>query len=174
MEANWIQIEILGHTAIAMLLGALIGLDRELARRPAGLRTHMLVAGAGALIVKLAEIAVVHFTNELETGSVRADPVHIFVAVITGISFLGAGTILRQTNEAHVQGLTTAASLLFSVVIGMSVALSQFVLAVGATVLAILTLWGLGRIEDRINQHRRLSAPKEQGVQQPPDRPNTR
>jgi putative Mg2+ transporter-C (MgtC) family protein len=142
-----LQFGILGQCALAMVLGALIGVDRELARKPAGLRTHMLVAGASALIVNLAEVSVMHFNAMLGDGFVQADPVKIFVAVVTGISFLGAGTIIRQNHETRVSGLTTAASLLFSAVIGMSVALSQYVLAVGSTVLAIFVLWILGRLE---------------------------
>lgn len=142
---NSLQLRILLQTALAMFLGALIGLDREFAKKPAGLRTHILVAGAAALIVNLAEVAVTHFAGTVNLEFLRADPIRIFVAVVTGISFLGAGTIIR--GESGVEGLTTAASLLFSAVIGMGVALSQYVLAVGATVLAIIILFTLARIE---------------------------
>jgi len=139
-----LQLKILLQAALAMFLGALIGLDREFAKKPAGLRTHILVAGAAALIVSLAEVAVTHFAGTVNLEFLRADPIRIFVAVVTGISFLDAGTIIR--GESGVEGLTTAASLLFSAVIGMGVALSQYVLAVGATLLAIIILFTLGRI----------------------------
>ena len=148
------QLEILGQTALAMLLGAFIGLDREFARKPAGLRTHMLVAGAAALIVNLAGVAALHFEDLIGTTYLSADPIRIFVAVITGISFLGAGTIIRQAQETRIEGLTTASALLFSAVIGMAVALAQYVLAIGATGLAIATLWIIARIEQWIHRHR--------------------
>lgn len=145
-----LQLKILLQAALAMFLGALIGLDREFAKKPAGLRTHILVAGAAALIVSLAEVAVTHFAGTVNVEFLRADPIRIFVAVVTGISFLGAGTIIR--GESGVEGLTTAASLLFSAVIGMGVALSQYVLAIGATVLAIIILFTLARIEHWIRR----------------------
>lgn len=156
-ETNILQFQILGQTALAMFLGALIGIDREFAQKPAGLRTHMLVAGAAALIVKLAEVAIIHFSNGANVEFLRADPIRIFVAVVTGISFLGAGTIIRQAKETRVEGLTTAAALLFSAVIGMAVALSQYVLAVGATLMAVLTLWVMGKFQYWINQRQRAS-----------------
>jgi len=71
---------------------------------------------------------------------VRADPIRIIAAVITGISFLGAGTIIRQGQRGEVEGLTTAASLLFASAVGINVALSQWILAVGATFLALIIL----------------------------------
>jgi putative Mg2+ transporter-C (MgtC) family protein len=67
--------------------------------------------------------------------SIRSDPIRVVQAVVIGISFLGAGTIFRREKSDHVEGLTTAASLLFSGTLGISVALRQFVLAVGATAL---------------------------------------
>ena len=141
------EFQILGQTALAMFLGALIGLDREFAKKPAGLRTHMLVAGAAALIMNLTKISVIHFDKMFLSEYLQADPIRVFVAVVTGISFLGAGTIIRQAKRTHVEGLTTAAALLFSAVIGMGVALSQYVLAIGSTILAIITLWSLAKIQ---------------------------
>lgn len=126
----------------AMLLGALIGLDREVAKKPAGLRTHMLVAGASALLVALGELTVEQLTVELGGQVIGADPIRIIASIITGVSFLGAGTIIRtrQTSEGDVKGLTTAASLLFVSVVGITVALSQWIVAVGATIVALLVL----------------------------------
>jgi putative Mg2+ transporter-C (MgtC) family protein len=150
-ESHFLQFQILGQTTLAMLLGALIGLDREFAKKPAGLRTHMLVAGASALIMKLAEISVSHFEKLFISEHLRADPIRVFVAVVTGISFLGAGTIIRQQEGRQVEGLTTAAALLFSAVIGMSVGLSQYILAIGATLIAVIILWTLAKIEHWIS-----------------------
>lgn len=139
-----IQIQILGSVALAMALGAAIGLERETKEKPAGLRTHMLVAGAAAFLVALSDVAVQRFNVELGTGLVRSDPIRIIEAVITGISFLGAGTILRHKGSDHVEGLTTAASLLFVAGLGICVALSQVLLAIGAAILVLITLRGVG------------------------------
>jgi putative Mg2+ transporter-C (MgtC) family protein len=138
------QARILGAIALAMLLGGAIGLEREAKDKPAGLRTHMLVAGAAALLVALSDVAVQRFNVDLGTGLVRSDPIRIIEAVITGISFLGAGTILRHRGSGHIEGLTTAASLLFVGALGVCVALSQVLLAVGATALVLVTLRGVG------------------------------
>jgi len=139
-----IQVRIIGTVALAMILGGAIGLERETKDKPAGLRTHMLVAGAAALLVALSDVAVQRFNVDLGTGLVRSDPIRIIEAVITGISFLGAGTILRHRGSDHVEGLTTAASLLFVAALGVSVALSQVLLAVGVTALVLATLRGVG------------------------------
>ena len=149
-----VQIRILASVALAMLLGAVIGLEREAKDKPAGLRTHMLVAGAAALLVALSDVAVSRFNVDLGTGLVRSDPIRIIEAVITGISFLGAGTILRHKGSDHVEGLTTAASLLFVAALGICVALSQVLLAIGVTVLVLVTLRGVGFVR-RWSAHRR-------------------
>jgi putative Mg2+ transporter-C (MgtC) family protein len=134
------QLDILGYVALAMLLGAVLGLDREIAHKPAGLRTHMMVSGASALLVGLGNTMVHHFDIGMGYGMLQSDPLRIIEAVITGVSFLGAGTIIRRGGVQDVEGLTTAASLLFVAGVGVTVALSQWVLAVGATGLALVTL----------------------------------
>lgn len=150
---DWVvQAQVLGQVALAMLLGGFIGVERELADKPAGFRTHMLVAGAAALLVGLGDALLHRFS--LGTGdALRSDPIRIVEAIITGISFLGAGTIFRRSAEKeHVEGLTTAASILLSSAIGISVALKQFVLAVGVTVLALIVLRGFRFIQNRIDR----------------------
>ena len=114
--------------------------DREAAERPAGLRTHMLVSGAAALLVSLGSVLATNFDVELSHAVVNPDPTRLIEAVVTGVSFLGAGTIIRRQPASPVEGLTTAASILFTAAIGICVALSQFVLALGATVLALVIL----------------------------------
>lgn len=141
------QVQILVKLVVAMFLGALLGLERELANKPAGLRTHMLVAGAAALLVVLAEFSVERFQADLGGTLVRSDPIRILEAVIAGISFLGAGTIIRSRQDGSVEGLTTAASMLFIAAVGTAVALDRYILAGGATILALLILRGLGYIE---------------------------
>jgi putative Mg2+ transporter-C (MgtC) family protein len=147
------QLYSLAHVALAMFLGAVIGFERELEDKPAGLRTHMLVGGAAALFVALVDVVVGTLSAELGGGLVRSDPVRIVEAVVTGVSFLGAGTIVLRRREHQVEGLTTAASILFTAGVGMCVALSQVVLAVGATVLVLVTLRGLGLMEPWLARH---------------------
>lgn len=150
------EVAILIQLAAAMLLGALIGLDREAAQQPAGLRTHMLVAGASALLIALGELTVEQLTGELGGQVIGADPIRIIASIITGVSFLGAGTIIRtrQTPEGDVKGLTTAASLLFVSVVGITVALSQWILAIGATLIALLVLRLIPFLERVLGQKR--------------------
>src|SRR5262245_19064185 len=93
------QLEVLAEVAMAMLLGAVIGLERELAGKPAGLRTHMMVAGAAALLVSLGDVLRVRFGNRDDIDLVQSDPIRVVEAVITGVSFLGAGTIFRRSDE---------------------------------------------------------------------------
>lgn len=137
-----IQLKVLGYVVLAMFLGALIGIERETARRPAGLRTHTLVAGAAALFVLMGDVLVSQFDLALRNDILRSDPIRIIEAVITGVSFLGAGTIIRGGADSKVLGLTTAASILLSAAVGIAVALSQMVLAVGVTLLVLVTLRG--------------------------------
>jgi putative Mg2+ transporter-C (MgtC) family protein len=125
------EFQILAYVAVAMLLGALIGLEREFKDKPAGLRTHMLVAGAAALLLSLGDVVTSHFQLELGGQVVQADPIRIMEAVITGVSFLGAGTIIRSRAGGQVEGLTTAASILVAAAVGVCVALSQIVFGAG-------------------------------------------
>lgn len=135
----------LGKLLLAVVLGGLIGFEREVADRPAGLRTHMLVAGAATLLVILAERLVHQFQPE---SVVQHDPVRVIEAIIVGISFLGAGTIFRNKEAGEpVQGLTTAASVLFTAVVGIGVALEAYVLVVGAVVLILFINFGLRQLE---------------------------
>lgn len=134
------QLQILTRVAIAMLLGGLVGIEREYANKPAGFRTHMMVAGAAALLVGLADVLVERFSREAYSDILRTDPVRIVEAVITGVSFLGAGTIFFRRKDQVIKGLTTAASLLLVSAIGMAAALEQFVLAISVAVLSLLVL----------------------------------
>jgi putative Mg2+ transporter-C (MgtC) family protein len=134
------QLWALGKVGISMLLGAVIGIEREVADKPAGLRTHMLVAGSATLLVLLGDKVVEQFSNLMGTEFISSDPIRIIAAVITGISFLGAGTIIRNAANQDVEGLTTAASLLIASAVGIGVALSEWVLAGGTTLLILVTL----------------------------------
>ena len=117
-----IQLQIVGYVALAMILSAIVGIEREMADKPAGFRTHMLVGGAATLLVSLSSIIVNSFP--INSSLIQVDPIRVLEAIIAGVSFLGAGTIFRRSDQETVEGLTTAASLLFVAAIGVSVAAS--------------------------------------------------
>lgn len=144
------QMGILGHVALAGVLGGVIGLERELARKPAGLRTHMFVAAGAALLVSLGDIAVQAFSEQPYAELVRADPIRLIHAIIVGISFLGAGTIITNDRSHRIEGLTTAASLLLAMALGLATALGQYYLAGGTTLLALVVLVGLRYAEAKL------------------------
>lgn len=142
------ELQMLGKIAIAALLGGLVGIEREFAERPAGLRTHMLVGATATLFVMLADLLLSSFDPR---DIINADPVRIIEAIVVGISFLGAGTILkyRQEGERVVEGLTTSASILSVAAIGIAVALNAYILAVGAALLNLFINWGLMTLINR-------------------------
>jgi putative Mg2+ transporter-C (MgtC) family protein len=141
------ELAALGKLLLAVVLGGIIGFERELLDRPAGLRTHMLVGGAATLLVVLARHLVTTF---VPPEVVNHDPVRVMEAVIVGISVLGSGTIFRsRQGGGPVQGLTTAASLLFTAVLGIGVALGTYVLVIAATLLVLGINLGLRRFEER-------------------------
>ena len=142
------QFEVVAGVAFAMLLGGLIGFERELKNRPAGFRTHMLVAGAAALLVGMGPLMLAPYASG--TGTLlRIDPLRLVEAVVAGVGFIGAGTILGQRRGRQVTGLTTAASLLMVAIIGIAAGLHFYVLAPAATGLTLLVLFVLSRLEGR-------------------------
>jgi putative Mg2+ transporter-C (MgtC) family protein len=136
---------------ISLALGTAVGWERQIGRKPAGLRTHTLVCLGSTLFVLLT----VHAARNYGGGSV--DPTRIIHGVVTGVGFLGAGSIMRQ--EGFVQGLTTAASIWMVAAIGVAVGVGAWSLAITGTVLALFVLEGYRWIE------RRLSP--EQGTREP-------
>lgn len=144
LSAQW---SIIAEVALAMVLGGLIGLEREFAGKPAGFRTHMLVAGAAALLVALGGPLLGAYRSDAAGTAIRSDPIRIVQAAITGIAFLGAGTIIRGRDVKMIEGLTTASSLLFTGAIGISVALRQFLVAAAITVLGLAVLSGAAFVE---------------------------
>ncbi len=144
------ELRMVSEVALAMLLGGMIGFEREAADKPAGFRTHMLVAGASALLVGLSAGLLKYFSRLAGAGVLATDPIRIVQAVMVGISFLGAGTILRRPGDSSVQGLTTAASLLLAGAVGIAVVIGLYLVAAGVTVLAVLVLNLLGFLENRV------------------------
>ncbi len=145
------QFESIGLVGLAALLAGLIGLEREHSDKPAGFRTHMLVGGASAMLIILGRVLALHFDDigALEQ-SLRIDPVRIMQAIIVGVSFIGAGTILKVEAEDRVRYLTTAASILLSAGVGIAVALYQFYLAGGVVLIVLAINYVVVRIERRI------------------------
>ncbi len=151
---NLQQLQLLGKVIIAGLLAGAVGLEREFAEKPAGLRTHMLVGATAAFIVALDLRAIATLKS---LNLIRPDPTQIITAIVIGISFLGAGTIFKkpQQNGEPVEGLTTGASLLSVAAIGIAVAFDAYVLAVGVTLWDLLVNWGLRFFELRLKRKRK-------------------
>ena len=143
------QLRMLGHLAGAMALGAVLGIQRQRHDKPAGLRTHMLVAGASALLTMLGMSLTIAFEKTPGIEHSSADPIRILHAIVIGIGFLGAGTIVRRGDDNHIEGLTTAASILMAAAIGIAVSLGEYVLAVAGAVLGFVTLSFFGVMEVR-------------------------
>jgi putative Mg2+ transporter-C (MgtC) family protein len=139
----WIVLRI----AMAMLLGGVLGLEREMGRHAAGLRTHMLISGAAALIVGLGDVIAQHFAQEQYRELLRVDPVRLIEAVVAAVGFVGAGAILRSGRSDQVHGLTTASSLLMAAAIGIAAGLGNYALALGASLLSVLVLAVFRRFE---------------------------
>lgn len=123
---------------IAALLAAFIGFERERLHKPAGLRTNMIVASFTCLIVSLVRPLIDFIEDYNLSEIIRTDPIRVLEAVVVGVSFIGAGTILKQEGKNKIYGLTTAATLLFSAALGMVVALHQYLLAVLVTALVLI------------------------------------
>jgi putative Mg2+ transporter-C (MgtC) family protein len=153
---GWLgELQIIGEVALAIFLGGIIGFEREAANKPAGFRTHMLVAGAAALLVGLSDALIDNFDTDSAPSFISFDPIRLIQGIIIGISFIGGGTIIRDARTQRVEGLTTAASLLLTGGIGIAVALRQFVVAVGITLLTIVVLRVLIAVEDYLKRYAR-------------------
>ena len=135
-----LDLNIFVRLLVAMALAGVLGWERERIGKAAGIRTHILVGMGAALFVILGELFVLRF-RELD-DNMRFDPLRIIQAVVTGISFLGAGTIFvsRRNRREHVQGLTTAASIWVTAAVGMLVGLERYLLAATASVLTFCVL----------------------------------
>lgn len=128
---------------LTLFLSGLIGLERQVHRRDAGLRTHILVA-LGSCLIMLTSL----YVFDIYKDSVSLDPSRIAAGVITGIGFLGAGTIIREPEG--VRGLTTAASLWVVAGIGLAVGCGFNKMAIYTTALVLIVLHLLRYIEDRL------------------------
>jgi putative Mg2+ transporter-C (MgtC) family protein len=141
-----LELEALFKIVLAVALGGAIGLERQLHGRAAGLRTHMLVCLASALLIVASQT--VAFTALMAHPGVNlnVDPGRIAAGIITGIGFLGAGAILR-IHDNFVRGLTTAACIWLAAALGIAVGFGAYLLAGTATGLALVTLTFLDKVE---------------------------
>ncbi len=138
MMSSW---ELVLRLLLSAIVGGLIGIERESTNRPAGLRTHVLVTIGSTLIMMISQYGFM-YTN---TGIPMGDPGRIAAQVVSGIGFLGAGTILQYGNR--IKGLTTAASIWVCGGIGLAIGNGFYLGAIVTTLVVLVTLRGLGFIE---------------------------
>lgn len=144
------EMQLLIRLLLATLLGGLIGLERELHGRPAGFRTHLMVALGAALYMGVS----LHFYQVYGglSGSlaVRVDPGRVAAQIVVGIGFLGAGAIIRE--NASVRGLTTAACLWVAAAIGTACGAGMLLIAVVVTAISLVSLLVLKRVEEGLSR----------------------
>lgn len=138
--------ELVIRLIVAALLGGLIGMERELRERYAGLRTHLLVSVGAALFTIVSVYAWKAF--DFGAAGVSFDPSRIAAGIVTGIGFIGAGAILR--HGFFVRGLKTAASLWVAAAIGLAAGMGYYSAAVVTTVVVVVTLWPLRVLSQRL------------------------
>jgi putative Mg2+ transporter-C (MgtC) family protein len=124
----------------ALLIGTLVGLQRELTHKPAGLRTHMLVALGTALFI----------VGAAESGMSSADVSRVVQGLATGIGFLGGGAILKLTTEREIHGLTTAAGIWMTAAASAAAALGQISVALIGVMLGLLVLTAFHKLEKEL------------------------
>jgi putative Mg2+ transporter-C (MgtC) family protein len=141
---GWKQV---GELGLALLLSALIGLEREIRQKSAGLRTHTLVGVGAALFMLISKYG---FTDVLEPGKVILDPSRVAAQIVTGVGFLGAGIIFVRRDA--VRGLTTAASIWVTAAIGSAAGAGLPVLALATTFIYFIVAIGFHPISRRLPQ----------------------
>jgi putative Mg2+ transporter-C (MgtC) family protein len=143
---------------VAMLLGGIVGFQREHTGKPAGLRTHMLVAMGAALFVLASA----------ETGMTSTDVSRVIQGLATGIGFIGAGAILKLSVEREIRGLTTAAGLWMTAAMGVAAGLGRIGMALLSAFLTWFVLSVVGKFEHRISaaQTARDDVPETRGATQ--------
>lgn len=161
---NIITYEFVLRLFVAAMLGGVIGLEREYRAKEAGFRTHFLVALGSGLFMILSQFAFDDVLGHYE--QVSLDPSRIASQVVTGIGFIGAGTIIFQKHV--VRGLTTAAGLWVTSAIGMTAGAGMYVLSIATTVLVLLCLEALYFILQHFGTRNitvTFSTPKEENIQ---------
>ena len=136
--------QILVRLIAALFLGGAIGVDREVKNRPAGLRTHMLIALAASIFA----VTTLEIIAELEKRGHTGDPIRAIEAVTAGVAFLAAGSIIQ--SRAQISGLTTGASMWLAGAVGVSCGFGFFTIALVATALALVVLVWLQTLSRKI------------------------
>ena len=139
-----IDIQSICQLFLSVFLGAIIGVERELKRKEAGLQTHSLVALGSCFFTMISFKMIEVFS---QNSGVTFDPIRVIQAVAIGIGFIGAGVIFRQPSG--IVGLTTSAGLWIAAAIGIAVGVKMYYLAIFATFLSLLVLFGFGLLEQR-------------------------
>ncbi|MBR1386817.1 MAG: MgtC/SapB family protein [Alloprevotella sp.] len=152
MDQTW---EFILRLFVAAILGGLVGLEREYRAKEAGFRTHFLVALGSALFMIVSAYG---FEGTLQMEGHRHDVARVAAQVVSGIGFIGAGTIIFQKSENVVRGLTTAAGLWVTAAIGLACGGGLYVLATAATLLVLVGLEAFNYFLHRFDRHRDHSA----------------
>src|SRR5687768_2403466 len=144
-----LRLDLLLKLSMAVVLGGAIGLEREIANKPAGLRTNILICIGAALITDVS-VGITIGPNGTRIG----DPARLAAQIVSGIGFIGAGTIMQARGT--VTGLTSAATIWVVAAIGIAIGAGRYLEAAGAGVLVTLVLAGLGSLEHRLRRARRV------------------
>lgn len=148
-----LRLDLLGRLVLALVLGSAIGWDRERAQKPAGLRTNILICLGATLLADLSVRVAATSAGPTDAGRIAAQ-------IVSGVGFLGAGTIIQ--GGGSVTGLTTAATLWVVAAIGLAVGIGATVEAVGTTVLVLVALAPLRKLEARAEEDRSRRARSEE------------
>lgn len=169
LTITWIDVAI--RLGLALIAGALVGFNRGEKGKPAGLRTTTLVCLAAALTMVLTNM-LIHTTGKTSDSFVQLDMMRLPLGLLTGVGFIGAGTIVRTKSD--VQGVTTAATLWFVTIMGLCFGAGKLGTGGAALGLTLFVLWGMGWLEAWLLQARRgtlrvLLAPSPEAAGLTPD-----
>lgn len=138
---------------LAAVLGGLLGLERQFHGRWAGLRTHMTVAMGAATFTVLA--------LTVSGANAMADATRVIQGIAAGIGFLGAGTILKLSDQLEIKGLTTASAIWLTAAVGTAAGLAEYAVAIAATLISLIVLAALRPLEKRFDESEESSAKAE-------------
>jgi putative Mg2+ transporter-C (MgtC) family protein len=147
---GWLQLE---ELALAFVLSAMVGVEREIRQKSAGLKTHTLVGVSAALFMLISKYG---FMDILADGRVVLDPSRVSAQIVSGIGFIGGGVIFMRRDI--VRGLTTAASIWFTAALGMACGAGLFILAIATTAIHFAVMLGFPILASRLPQRGRLQS----------------
>lgn len=135
---------------LALVAGALLGIDRTARGRPAGLRTTMMVCSSAAVAMILGDV--VWAAGSSGQGGGRVDPLRMAQGLLQGMGFIGAGAIIRRSDVVH--GITTAATLWFATIVGLSLGAGQWALGGAGVAAGLIVLWPMYHLEELVPRER--------------------